>query len=148
MQDHSPVNREYPLSITASGPPVARTWSDPPLVSYRLVIDGETAAVVPRTTRCEIGRYKAPRPTPEGGDPMPEIGLDVVDAIELAELLQFLVGWLARDPDRLGASLEDYVGHPAYGTAQLSGGLNRFVFMLGGGDGESLFGPGPAGETP
>lgn len=27
--------------------------------SFRLVIDGETAAVVPRTTSCEIDRYKA-----------------------------------------------------------------------------------------
>jgi len=27
--------------------------------SFRLVIDGETAAVVPRTTSCEIARYKA-----------------------------------------------------------------------------------------
>jgi hypothetical protein len=28
---------------------------------------------------------------------MPEVRLDVVDAAELAELLQFLGGWLARD---------------------------------------------------
>ena len=47
---------------------------------------------------------------------MPELRLDAVDAAELAELLQFLSRWLARDPDRLGASLEDFVGHPAYGT--------------------------------
>jgi len=56
---------------------------------------------------------------------MPELRLDVVDAAELAELLQFLAGWLARDPDRLGASLEAFVGHPAYGTAQLRQDLNR-----------------------
>ena len=72
---------------------------------------------------------------------MPELRLDVVDAAELAELLQFLAGWLARDPDRLGASLETCVGHPAYGTAQLRQDLNRFIFLLGGDDGESLFGP-------
>ena len=70
-----------------------------------------------------------------------------VDAFELAELLQFLAGWLARDPGRLGASLEDFVGHPAYGTAQLRQDLDRFTFLLGGDDGESLFGPGPAGEA-
>jgi hypothetical protein len=75
---------------------------------------------------------------------MPELRLDVVDAAELAELLQFLAGWLARDPDRLGASLETFVGHPAYGTAQLRQDLNRFIFLLGGDDGESLFGHGPA----
>ena len=72
---------------------------------------------------------------------MPELRLDVVDAAELAELLQFLADWLARDPDRLGISLEAFVGHPAYGTAQLRQDLNRFTFLLGGDDGESLFGP-------
>ena len=72
---------------------------------------------------------------------MPELRLDVVDAAELAELLQFLGEWLARDPDRLGASLEAFVGHPAYGPAQLRQDLNRFTFLLGGDDGESLFAP-------
>ena len=72
---------------------------------------------------------------------MPQLRLDVVDAAELAELLQFLADWLARDPARLGASLEAFVGHPAYGTAQLRQDLNRVTFLLGGDDGESLFGP-------
>jgi hypothetical protein len=79
---------------------------------------------------------------------MPEIRLDAVDAAELAELLQFLAGWLARDPGRLGTSLEAFVGHPAYNTAQLRQDLNRFTFLLGGDDGESLFGPDRAGEDP
>ena len=79
---------------------------------------------------------------------MPDLRLDAVDAAELAELLQFLAGWLARDPDRLGASLGDYVGHPAYSTAQLRQDLHRFTFLLGGDDGESLFGPDPEGEAP
>jgi len=79
---------------------------------------------------------------------MPEMSLDAVDAAELAELLQFLSQWLSRDPDRLGASLEQFVGHPAYGTAQLRQDLDRFTFLLGGDDGESLFGPDPAGEDP
>jgi hypothetical protein len=34
---------------------------------------------------------------------MPQTTLDTSDAIELAELLQFLAGWLARDHDRVGA---------------------------------------------
>jgi hypothetical protein len=70
---------------------------------------------------------------------MPEIKLDVTDAAELAEILQFLTGWLARDPARLAASLEQFVGHPAYGITQLRQDLERFVFLLGGSDGESLF---------
>jgi hypothetical protein len=68
--------------------------------------------------------------------------LDTVDAAELAELLQFVAGWLASDPDRLAASLLTFVGHPAYGTEQLRQDLDRFAFLLGGNDGEPLFGPG------
>jgi hypothetical protein len=71
---------------------------------------------------------------------MPSISLDSADAIELAELLQFLTGWLAGDPSRLGASLLAFVGHPAYGTQQLQDDLHRFAFLLGGNDGEPLFG--------
>jgi len=64
-----------------------------------------------------------------------------LDAAELAEMLQFLSQWLARDPTRLAASLADFVGHPAYNIAQLHQDLERFVFLLGGSDGEPLFGP-------
>ena len=71
----------------------------------------------------------------------PEVKLDAADAAELAEILQFLSQWLARDPARLAASLQQFVGHPAYGLAQLRDDLERFVFLLGGSDGEPLFGP-------
>jgi hypothetical protein len=71
---------------------------------------------------------------------MPEIKLDATDAAELTEMLQFLSQWLARDPARLAASLEQFVGHPASGITQLRGDLERFVFLLGGSDGEQLFG--------
>jgi hypothetical protein len=71
---------------------------------------------------------------------MPEVKLDAADAAELTEMLQFLSEWLARDPSRLGPSLEEFVGHPAYGIGQLREDLERFVFLLGGSDGESLFG--------
>lgn len=71
---------------------------------------------------------------------MPEMELDVTDAAELAGLLQFLSQWLARDPARLGASLAQFVGHPAYGLDELRGDLERFIFLLGGSDGEPLFG--------
>jgi hypothetical protein len=72
---------------------------------------------------------------------MPEVKLDAADAGELAEMLQFLSEWLDRDPARLGASLEQFVGHPAYGLPQLRVDLERFTFLLGGSDGEQLFGP-------
>ena len=72
---------------------------------------------------------------------MPQVKLDAADAAELAEMLQFLSQWLGRDPGRLGPSLGDFVGHPAYGITQLRQDLDRFVFLLGGSDGEQLFGP-------
>jgi hypothetical protein len=72
---------------------------------------------------------------------MPEVKLDTTDAAELAEMLQFLSQWLARDPARLAASLAEFVGHPAYGLSELRSDLERFVFLLGGSDGEQLFGP-------
>jgi len=55
-------------------------------------------------------------------------------------MLQFLSQWLARDPARLAASLAEFVGHAAYGLDELRGDLKRFVFLLGGSDGEPLFG--------
>ena len=64
--------------------------------------------------------------------------LDAVDAAELAEMLQFLSQWLSRDPGRLGDSLAQFVGHPAYGPGELRGDLERFAFLLGGSDGEVL----------
>jgi hypothetical protein len=70
---------------------------------------------------------------------MPEVRVDAADAGELAEMLQFLSEWLARDPDRLAASLTQFVGHPAYGLNELRGDLQRFVFLLGGSDGQELF---------
>ena len=71
---------------------------------------------------------------------MPEVRLDAADAGELAEILQFLSEWLARDPARLAASLTQFIGHPAYGLDELRGDLQRFVFLLGGSDGEEVFG--------
>jgi hypothetical protein len=72
---------------------------------------------------------------------MPEVKLNAADAAELAEILQFLSEWLARDRGRLGSSLAEFVGHPAYGPDELRNDLERFVFLLGGSDGEPLFGP-------
>ena len=41
---------------------------------------------------------------------MPSMTLDAGDAAGLAEMLSFLSQWLARDPARLGAPLEDFTG--------------------------------------
>lgn len=65
---------------------------------------------------------------------MPSISLDTADAAELAELLQFLAEWLTSDPGRLGASLQAFVGHPAYGISQLRTDLDRFTFLGSGED--------------
>jgi hypothetical protein len=73
---------------------------------------------------------------------MPAISLDTADAIELAELLQFIADWLAADPASLSPSLLAYVGHPAYGLDALRCDLDHFAFLLGGNDGENLLGPG------
>jgi hypothetical protein len=48
-------------------------------------------------------------------------------------------GW--RDPGRLAASLEEFVGNPAYDLQDLRADLERFTSLLGGSDGERLFGP-------
>ena len=72
--------------------------------------------------------------------PKPEVRLNAADAAELAEMLQFLARWLARDRARLAASLEQLTGHPAYGIVQARGALERFVFLLGGSHSEGLFG--------
>ena len=74
---------------------------------------------------------------------MPDVSLDAGDAAELAEILQFLRDWLARDPHHLDASLAAFVGNRAYDTRQLRSDLDRFTFLLGGNDGEPLFQPGP-----
>ena len=73
---------------------------------------------------------------------MPRTCIDTADAIELAETLQLIAGWLAADPEPLAASLLAYIGHPAYGPDALRCDLERFTFLLGGSDGEHLFGPG------
>ena len=74
---------------------------------------------------------------------MPSLGLDTGDAIELAELLQFLNDWFGSDRADLDASLTRFVGARGYDLQQLRADLNRFAFLLGGNDGEALFQPGP-----
>ncbi len=80
-------------------------------------------------------------PTAEGGKPLPEISSTRPTRPNSPTCCSSSpAGWPAT-PARLAASLEEFVGHPAYGTAQLRAHLERFVFPLGGSDGEPLFGP-------
>jgi hypothetical protein len=72
---------------------------------------------------------------------MPNLSLDVGDAAELAEILRFFCDWLAAGHGGLGASLQRFVGRPAYGITQLRADLDRFTFLLGGSDREPLFKP-------
>lgn len=65
---------------------------------------------------------------------------DPADAAELTEALLFIAGWLGSDPGRLSASLAGYVGDPGYSLQDLHTDLARFAFLLGGDDGENLFG--------
>jgi len=72
---------------------------------------------------------------------MPSVPLDVPDAIELAELLEFLGDWLESDHDNLTASLARFVGSLGYGPDTLRGDSARFRFLLGVTDGEGVFTP-------
>jgi hypothetical protein len=72
---------------------------------------------------------------------MPDVNLELSDAVELAELLTFLADWLSGSQRQtLTGSLTAFVGHPAYDVDNLAADLHRFVFLLGLNDGEQLFG--------
>jgi hypothetical protein len=72
---------------------------------------------------------------------MPDVNLELSDAVELAELLTFLADWLTSSQrTTLSDSLDAYVGHDALGVDELAADLHRFVFLLGLSDGEQLFG--------
>jgi hypothetical protein len=79
---------------------------------------------------------------PEGCDLRTGVTLPVNDAAELAEILQSasLTG-LCVIPAASAHRWEDFVGHPTYNASQLREDLNRFIFLLGGSEGEALFGP-------
>jgi hypothetical protein len=69
---------------------------------------------------------------------MPNLSLDVGDAAELAEILQFFGDRLAAEHGGLSASLQRFVGRPACGITQLRADLDRFTFLLGDSNGELL----------
>lgn len=67
--------------------------------------------------------------------------MDAADAIELAELLEFLGDWLESDRANLTTSLARFVGSQDYGPDALRGDFARFRFLLGVTDGEGVFTP-------
>ena len=72
---------------------------------------------------------------------MPDVNLELADAVELAELLTFLTDWLSGSQQQtLTDSLTAFIGHPAYDTNNLAADLHRFFFLLGLNDSEQLFG--------
>lgn len=68
--------------------------------------------------------------------------LDAGDAVELGELLEFVRSWLGCDGDCLAGSFSRFVGEGDYDINGLRTDLSRFAFLLGGNDGEPVFGGG------
>ena len=52
-----------------------------------------------------------------------DIRLAASDAVELTELLSFLIDWIDSDGQQLPASLQRFAGHSAYGTPALRADL-------------------------
>jgi hypothetical protein len=63
------------------------------------------------------------------------VSLDAADAVELGEILAFLSDWLLSDPNRLDASLYEFLGTPdlngpAATLDELRADLDRYAVML------------------
>lgn len=70
---------------------------------------------------------------------MPKINLDLIDATELAQTLEFIAQWLASShQDRLADSLAAFVGHDAYDLNALRNDLHRHMLLLGLSDREQV----------
>jgi hypothetical protein len=73
--------------------------------------------------------------------PAPQVHLELVDAVELAEALTFISQWFAGpDHAQLTASFRRFMGVDGYDLTELRTDLARFTFLLGYDDGEQLFG--------
>jgi hypothetical protein len=53
--------------------------------------------------------------------------------------VQFVRGWTTTGPQRLDTSPTNFVGYSGYDTRHLQADLDRFTFVLGADDGETLF---------
>jgi hypothetical protein len=72
---------------------------------------------------------------------MPDVNLELSDAVELAELLAFLADWLSGSQQpTLTDRLATFVGHPACNANNLPADLHHFLFLLELSDDEQLFG--------
>lgn len=60
------------------------------------------------------------------------ICLQAEDAVEFAELCEFLADWIAHDHQRADRSLTPFVACAGYDVGELQADLRRFAFLLGG----------------
>jgi len=67
------------------------------------------------------------------------ITLEADDAVELAEMLEFLRDWIDYAPDALAEWLNRFTGG-GYELDELRGDLARFAFLLGGDGYRFVFG--------
>jgi len=77
------------------------------------------------------------------------VTLDMTDAMELEQLLDFLARWMKAEHDCLASSLSRFLGTDRLGFEVKGAGpkslvddFNRFRFLLGATDGEGLFSQG------
>lgn len=72
------------------------------------------------------------------------VHLEAEDAVELAELLEFLADWIAHNAGRADRCLIPLVSWSSgYTAADLAADLRRFAFLLGGSDPRLVYGPDP-----
>jgi hypothetical protein len=72
-----------------------------------------------------------------------QVTLDMADAMELEQLLDFLAGWMKSDHDYLAVSLTRFLGihAPDVNPGSLAADFARFRFLLGATEGEGVFTP-------
>jgi hypothetical protein len=72
-----------------------------------------------------------------------QVSLDMADAMELEQLLDFLADWMKSDHDYLAPSLARFLGTeaPDMNPATLAADFAMFRFLLGATDGEGVFTP-------
>jgi hypothetical protein len=71
------------------------------------------------------------------------VTLDMADAMELEQLLDFIARWMKADHDYLAPSLARFLGIEVEneGPDSLAADCSKFRFLLGATDGEGIFTP-------